>query len=468
MSRDPVADESSFVSTLGMFRRPWPIMGAGLACTVVALALSQTSLAPLRLVFLGAGLLLAGVAVARRLQTTSLELLEDRIASAGLLGVAFLVVLLAYQGVDASWDSAIIFLDVLMIVTVAASLIVLLPRTGRRIAALVLVLLHFGGILTAVSSVAPHGEPPPWLSMQLWTHFYRHYLFFGYFTNAYHFYSPDPGPATLLWFHVEYADGSVRWIKIPNRHESPIGLHHQRMLAAAEGTMTPGFLLANREDIEHWEERYKRPYELLPGIPHASRDEIINRRRMASLHQNFPFVDPKDIDPKTNQPRPAPLLFLDELPPVQYNEPGELQRRLIASYARHIAHTTPDPRDPSNAVVAVRIYRVVHRMISPGDLLDGKHPLDDWNFSPYYMGKYDPEGKLLDPEDPFLFWHVPIVRVPKRYPEPGTYLTPPEGGSYLSTHWQPTVEDSGKVIDFVEIHATQSDLIRKEKEKKSR
>lgn len=466
MSRDPVAANSSLAGVVQTLRRPWPILWVGLGCTVAGLALSYTSLVPLRLLFLGAGILLAGIAVARRLQTASWDLLEERMESAVFLWAAFVLALLEWFNMEPTWDSGSIFLGAIMLVSLTASFIVLLPRTGRRIAAVVLVALHFGGILTAVSSVAPRENAPPWLAMQLWNSFYRYYLFFGYFTNAYHFYSPDPGPATLLWFHVEYADGSKKWIKIPNRHESSIGLHHQRMLAAAESTMMPGGFLETQEIIKGWEEKYKQPYELLPGVPHPSGEEIKSRRMKATQYENVPFKDPNDIDPKTGQPRPAPLLLLDELPPVQYNEPNEWARRILSSYARHIAHTATDSRDPGNAVVSVRIYRVVHNMISPRELLEGKHPLDDWNFSPFYMGKYDPDGKLLDPDDPFLFWHVPIVRVPQRYPEPGTYLTPPEGGIYLNTHFQPTVVDPGKVINFVEIHATQSDLIRKGTRKK--
>jgi hypothetical protein len=431
-------------------------MGAGLACTVVGLALSQTSLVPLRVIFLGLGLLLAGIAVAKRLQTAGWEL-EDRAESAGLLAVAAFGAMFGYMAMDESWDSGRVFFGVLIALALLASFVVLLPRPGRRIALLVLVLLHFGGILTAVTSVPPRNGPAPWISMQLWTHFYRYYLFFGYLTNAYHFYSPDPGPATLLWFHVEYADGKARWIKIPNRHESPVGLHHQRMLATTENTVNPaGFLLANQDEINAWEQRYKTKYELLPGIPHDTGEEIMKRRQLAA--DLYKFVDPQDN-------RQAPLMLLDELPPLanQFSEPAELSRRLISSFARHMAHTSPDPNDPHNAVKAVRVYRVVHTIITPRELYEGKDPLDPATFVPVYMGKYDPDGKLLDPKDPFLFWHVPYVRVPKNYPEPGTYLISREVPfPMLRTHWQPEPGEESKLIDFVEIHATQSDKFSQE------
>jgi hypothetical protein len=465
MTRDPVPGDTSLPKVLRTFSRPWPIMGAGLACAFVGGALSYTTLVPLRVLFLGAGLLLAGAAVARRLQTASWEL-EDRVESAGVLAVSAFVALISLLSIEASWDSAQLFLGMFIAVAVGGAFIVLLPRTGRRIAAVAFVLFHFCGILTAVTSVPPRQDPPPWLSSLIWSKFYRYYLFFTHFTNAYHFYSPDPGPATLLWFHIEYDDGSARWIKIPNRDESPIGLHHQRMLAAAESSGQPqGPPIWSRDMITEYERRAKRPYEVFPGTPHLSGQEILARRSMAV--DTYKFVDPNDKD-KDGRPRPAPLyLILEEQPPLtnQYSEPIEYSRRLTASYARHIAHTYADP---SNPIKAVRVYRLIHKLMTPRELYEGKEPLDPTTFMPFYMGKYSPEGKLLDPDDPFLFWHVPIVRVSKRYPEPGTYVGPPDAPFPMLSllGFQPTPEDPGKILNFVEIHAEQSDKYHLETSKK--
>ena len=98
---------------------------------------------------------------------------------------------------------------------------------------------------------------------------------------------------------------------------------------------------------------------------------------------------------------------------------------------------------------SVRVYRVTHTLITPHELSAGKDPLDETTFVPFYMGKYDIDGKLLDPKDPFLYWHLPIVNLPRRYPEPGTQLAigPQQGPQ--------------KLVNFVEIHATQSDKFQK-------
>jgi hypothetical protein len=216
------------------------------------------------------------------------------------------------------------------------------------------------------------------------------------------------------------------------------------MLATAESTNNPIVgppLPASL--IPVWEQKFNRKYEVLPGIPHDSWEDILKRRQ---LGQTLAYTDPEDNN------RPAPIRLIEDEPTGifgQYSEPQEIARRLIASYARHIARTSPDPNDRTNAVKAVRVYRVMHNLLSPREYSEGKDPLDKATFLPFYMGKYDPDGRLLDPKDPFLFWHLPIIKVPRRYPEAGTFLA----------HQQPP-EEPLKSIDFVEIHATQSDKLQ--------
>jgi hypothetical protein len=450
MSRDPVSPTAYWDSALRTFSRPWPILLAGLGLTVVGLLFAQTPYVPARVIFLGAGLLVAGIAVSRRLQTAEWEL-EDRAESAGVLALSAFVALLAFLAMDENWDSGRLFLGVLIALALIASFLVLLPRPARRIAAVVLLVLHFGGILTAVTSVPPRNESPPWLSMQLWVHFYRHYLTFAYFTNAYHFYSPDPGPPTLLWFYVKYEDDTSRWVKIPNRRESPVGLHHQRMLATTESTQNPMPPLANDDEIRNWEERFKRPYEILPGIRHDNFGTIVMRRRYGA---QLPYSKPIQ-------------LVDDESPMAQYSEPQEIARRLLASYARHVARTSPNPEDPKVAVRYVRVYRLTHNLISPRELAAGSDPLDPIYYTAFYMGKYDRDGVLQDggdevdangrvlrhhPKDPFLYWYLPIMRVPERYPE----------GAALKAHeFQP---GPYMLLDCVEIHANETDKVLKQEE----
>src|SRR6266545_3101057 len=70
----------------------------------------------------------------------------------------------------------------------------------------VLLVVHFGGILIAVTA----SPPGPWVAMQLWARFYHPYLEFMHLNNAYRFYSPEPFPSTQLWFRVEYKQTEKR------------------------------------------------------------------------------------------------------------------------------------------------------------------------------------------------------------------------------------------------------------------
>src|SRR5947209_7327911 len=81
----------------------------------------------------------------------------------------------------------------------AAALIVLLPRPWQRGLVTGFAVFHFLGVLSAITS------PPPqsWLSLWAWVTLFRPHLIFCYTNNAYQFYSPEPGPACLLWFCVE-------------------------------------------------------------------------------------------------------------------------------------------------------------------------------------------------------------------------------------------------------------------------
>jgi hypothetical protein len=395
MARDPASGSPKGVWAIA---RPWPVLGIGLATVVLALALKNTSATPLRGVCLFTGLLLAGVAVSRRLQTAG-QALEDRVESAALVAVASFAVLLALLGTDDEWDAIRLFLGVLAGIGLFGSVLVFLPRTPRRVLASLIVLFHFGGITTAVTAVAPRDQPAPWLSMKLLAHVYRPYLTFFYLTNAYHFYSPDPGPPTLLWFRVHWADGYSDWVKLPVRANTPVGLLYQRFLAMAESTNSPmPRTPLNKAEKADYERRTGEQYD------HDDWDDICYRRQIGA----------------TALTPPLPMVA-DIMPNLQYSEPQEHAKKLIASYARHVARTTRHPHRPEVPVDSVRVYRLTHRIISPGEIARGDSPLKLTLYNAFYMGKFAPAGKdekPLDPQDPFLYWYLPIVWVPANYGQP--------------------------------------------------
>jgi hypothetical protein len=369
-------------------------------------------------------LLVAAGTVSRRLQTASQEL-EERVTSAAIIAVASLVVLLAYTATPDSWDSIRMLFVAVALVALLGSVLVLMPRVPRRIFASLFVLFHFGGIATAVTAISPgtSGQPAPWLSTQLWMRVYRPYLQFMYLTNAYHFYSPDPGPPTLVWFRIYYDDGKARWLKIPVRNEAPVALNYQRLLALADGTNAPQprIPLRNSEAAEI-EERTGVKYE------HDTWEAIVARREKGFYLYNPPLPLAKD----------APV-------EGQYSEPTEIAKWLIQSYARHVARNCPNPDNPDAKVTSVRVYRLIHRIISPLELSQGYSPLAETLYQPYYLGRFDPDGNLLDPQDLFLYWYIPIVYVPNNYGKAGAKVP-------LLFNRQPSPAQ-GKVLNGLKIHA---------------
>jgi hypothetical protein len=389
---------SSRYRHLEMWRRPWFVMLSGLGATILGIMLLSVSAAPaavvVGIVLLGSGAIAAAAAVRLRLKDLGPEL-DQRVEAASLVAAAAFVALLAFFGMG-EWDSARLFFGGLIAVGLVGAGLVLLPSPARRFALSVLVLLHFGGIFVAITAVEPAGQQAPWLSVQAWIRFYRPYLQSMYLINAYHFYSPDPGPANLLWFCVRYEDDSLRWLKIPNRNESPVPMHYQRMLALTESTNS----LNPRPPLTEDEIRLELQ-RLRGAMPIPRSQEEIQRKRMAA-GQHF-------------LPKPIPWLPLPMS--MQYAEPQPYSRMMLSSYARYVAHHFPHELDPSVPVKSMKIYRVQHAIVSPAELAEGRSPIDPRQYRAFYQGEYDPEGNLKDPDSPFLYWLLPMMYVPKGYPE---------------------------------------------------
>jgi hypothetical protein len=225
--------------------KPWYLALSGLAAMVLALMLcyvqtrvsgegSERVLVPLRCLAITVGLILAAGAVSVRLRKATWDF-EERVVSASLTGLAAFTVLLGWLALDReAWYTIALFLGVLALVGFASCVLILLPRNARRALTLVIVFLHFCGILSAVTSAPPPGAEPPWITQVVWTYLSRPYLQFMYLNNAYHFYSPEPGPACQLWFYVKFEDGTGEWFKAPKREDYATRQEYQRILSVTE------------------------------------------------------------------------------------------------------------------------------------------------------------------------------------------------------------------------------------------
>jgi hypothetical protein len=409
MATDPFAPP---VRAGGPSFRTWAYLLAGLVLIIFAAILPGRETGELntpRAFLLGIGLVTLGVTVARRLRTASQDI-ESRIATAGLLIAVAFGVVLAFVATPArilpgedlntgrpvarEWDSIRMVFLVLAVVTLAGAVLVLLPMVARKIVVSLLILLHFGNILVAVTSVPPPNGPAPWVSVQLWAHFYRPYASFMYLNNAYHFYSPEPGPPTLAWFYVRYTDKSGRWIKLPSRKDSPTPLHFQRTLA-----LTESINVINHNTPPNYQ-------------------QLASARRLAG----------KIYDPEI----PLPI---ETAPIIAYQPPEEYSRVMVAAYARYVAHHWPHPDDnPEATVKTVKAYRLIHQIISAPQIEEGmsaNDPVFDW---PYFMGEFNADGVMLDPTDPFLYFWIPI-RTEAEAPPPGVISQPTSVlRNYLEIH----------------------------------
>jgi hypothetical protein len=363
------------------FTNPWSFLLAGLGTAMLALLIEKVGdrFNPLLVVLVLASMLLALGGVGIRLRLTS-EDVEDRFKTAGAIALGSFVALLCAMSMKPQWDTAILLLGVFVGVGIVTALLVLVPRLPRRLIITILVVIHFGGMFTSFASVNPPGGQSGWVVNMAWTLFYRPYLHFIYMTNAYHFYSPNPGEPSLLWFHVEYEGGKTRWIEIPSLQESPTRMAFQRRLALTESTN-----------------------QIHPG-PYARYNERYTMRIRAG-----------DVF-KPQIPR------MDNYPGNEYREPTIWAKKHIASYARYVARNFPCEDDPSLPVKSVKVYRALHLMLGPAQIGAGDDPYDPTMYLPYYQGAFDPDGNLLDGHDadgnetsassPFLYWLIPIVREP--------------------------------------------------------
>ncbi len=296
-----------------------------------------------------AGLMLIGTMIAQRPR----NLLMIAMGSA--------TAVLARYAAHENWESVHLLFLVLASVAGVAIVVLLLPRQLRLAVVSFAAVFHFLGVLSAITS------PPPqsWLSNWSWVTLFRPHLVFCYTNNAYQFYSPEPGPATLLWFCVDMKNGEKVWYKIPRKpetHLDPMSVEFFRRLSMTEAI---------------------NQNATLQSVPAEVMQERLQMARIYPILSEASAV-------------------------AQYRPPLQHVRRILASYVRHVM-AMPEFRDQA---ISVRVYRVQHRMLSAQELADGRNPFGESTYLPYYFGNYDATGLQLEPDDPMLFWLLPIIRKP--------------------------------------------------------
>ncbi len=350
--------------------------GVGLASSAFAIGLVQMAAGELPWVVTSLRVFLAlmGVLVAGYALTL-------RPASWISWGIAAITTLIASVGLPDSWDSIQMLFRLLTILAAAGTVLMLLPMTARLTLISCAVLFHFGGILTATT----WPDPAPWLTNQIGQRVYQPYLTFMYLKNAYHFYSPEPGPASHLFALVTYELDEIdpntgkkkivrEWKTMPRRDgeqlRDPLSQTYYRRLSLTEMASQTVPALMTTQNLE---------------------TEDVKARRLAV----FSMPDPSRCNEPVN---------------MQYRIPQpHLYRYLIPSYIRHMAqaYSAPDSK-----VIGIKLYRVEHRIITSTAFVKGLSPYHPTTYKPYYFGEYTPEGKLIDTQDPMLYWLVPVLPKP--------------------------------------------------------
>lgn len=348
----------------------WVITAIALALLACGLNILFPALVILRVSLLVIGFIIGlsgfSIACSQRLHDAT----SNGVLSLTTFGLSFTLFVIT-NSMDASWDSLILASSVFTGVSLFIGIFVLLPLLAKKTTAICFVLFHFASIVSAVTSIEPPNAPASWLATNLWAYYFRHYLTFAYLNNAYHFYSPEPGPPVLLWSKIQYEDGTFRWFKIPNRTESPIQMHYQRMLSVTESTN-----VASSHSPDNWEEKLQR--RNLAGLANQPQITPLNR----SMSQSYMF-----------------------------KEPADYSKRMLLSYALYLTKKFAHPADkPSINIDNIKIYRVTHSIITPGDMSRGENALDPTLYYPYFMGSFDKNANLINPNDPFLYFLLPITR----------------------------------------------------------
>lgn len=393
-----------------LLSNPWPWLIGGTAAAALAgvwACVFPQAASPLRPLLVFGGVLAAGVGVIIRPSSAKVLSAAAGVAILGYLGLyvredlsrggaRWLVdAIRTYLGLSASgeapaWDSIRLVLRVASFVALVAAVLMLLPRVARRIVVSLLIVFHFGGILSAVLSATPGS----WIASVAYVYVYRSYLEFMYLTNAYHYYAPEPGPAYLLWFRIEYtkdADKSTtywHWHKLPDLDDDgwpryAMDLQYQRRIAAA-GLAAQATLVLD-------------PVRL-PAIALRHEQENLDRYRAGRL------IIPRNPNQQV----------------LQFAEPTPITKLVIASYVRHVAFKFQQEH-PEATIRNIKVYRIIHYFMGAGELAQGKDPCDPTYYHPYFWGKYDTAGKLVDATDPYLYWHLPFLKV---NPDQSPYFRP--------------------------------------------
>ena len=351
-------------------------LALALLAVVVGLVTGENGPGPsgtARLVLVTLAALLAGGTLSLRPDSALVWLLAGLTASANSFGF------------PDHWDSGQMLMRVVAAAAFVGAGLMAVPRRFRRVAVVGFVAFHFSSLLIATT----WPDSTPWVTNQLGQRFYLPFMQFTYLRNAYHFYSPEPGPAShlfaLLTYETDERDEATgkpvtisEWVTLPRRDtqwKDPLGQTYYRRLSLTENAVRSGSDLGSNSDERQqvMKRRSDVALGLLPGvkrIPHA----------LATYEVEFRWYAPPQAD---------------------------VSRFLLPSFTKHLAAEYTTPR---HKVVNVKLYRAEHRIVTTQYFVTQKlSPFHPTLYRVYFLGDYTSGGQLVDPQDPMLYWLIPIM-----------------------------------------------------------
>lgn len=351
-------------------------LGLSLLAVVVGLVAGENGPGPsgtVRLVAVAVAAVVAGGALSLRPDSPLVWLLAALTAAANSFGF------------PDHWDSGQMLMRVVAGAGFVGAGLMAVTRVQRRTLILGFVAFHFSSLLVATT----WPDSTPWITNQLGQRFYLPFMQFTYLRNAYHFYSPEPGPAShlfaLLTYELDEIDPATgkpktlhEWVTLPRRDtqwKDPLGQTYYRRLSLTENAVRATTDLGNNSD-----ERAQ-----------------VNRRRQDVALGALPGV--KRIEhPPSNY----------EVEFRWYAQPqADVTRFLLPSFTKHLA---VEFTSPGFKVVNVKLYRAEHRIVTTQYFVTQKlSPFHPTLYRVYFLGDYTSEGQLVDPQDPMLYWLIPIL-----------------------------------------------------------
>jgi hypothetical protein len=415
------------------------LSGIGLAAAAAVLSFGSGEPALARLLLMGAGLILAAQAVILRFRHGREEA-EERVESAAVVALAGFTALLGVKALH-DWDSATMVMWGLIVAAGCGVVLVLLPARSRRVAASALAVFHFVGIFTVVTMLpppVPRGSAP-FLANKAWMHVYRYYLETIFMHNAYHFYSPEPGPPTLLWFKLNYLNENGPHFKVTPQSlgalramgvdkdvvakleplEGAEFATHEQLVEQLKKTFNDDQLKNYQETVIDQTWNVKSEWFKMPRREDSP--VSLHYQRLLSITEscNGVIYQPPIGTVELFAPRRLAAGRLHDIPThpgesvdSQFQHVDDRSGLMIPSVVRRIARDWPHhSKDSSANLVSIKMYRVRRQIIQPIEMADGGDALDDWHNLAFYLGEFFPDGKNVNAkDDPYLYWLIPIIQ----------------------------------------------------------